>query len=265
MPSNPMSEVSPQPSAVLVAHRGDPWRYPENSLAGYRAALAAGARFLETDVQLSRDGVPVLSHDTSLQRLAGVDLDIRTTRLAQLGELPMGYPERFGDRFDELRIATLDDFASLLAQWPRATAFVEVKAESWAGWSRAGVERILTALRDVAAQCVVISFEDAVVEQVAAGGGFRVGWILSEWSQAARQRAEDLRPDYLFVGRQHLPASAAPLWRGPWRWVVYTVDDRDSVADFLARGFDLIETDRIGELLQASLPTATGITSRPPA
>ncbi|HBH35210.1 MAG TPA: glycerophosphodiester phosphodiesterase, partial [Gammaproteobacteria bacterium] len=38
-----------------VAHRGDPFRFPENSLAGYHSAIAAGANYIETDIQLTAD------------------------------------------------------------------------------------------------------------------------------------------------------------------------------------------------------------------
>ena len=42
---------------ILIGHRGEPESWPENSLAGYRAILEAGARYIETDVQITADGV----------------------------------------------------------------------------------------------------------------------------------------------------------------------------------------------------------------
>ncbi|MGF1546037.1 MAG: glycerophosphodiester phosphodiesterase family protein, partial [Thiotrichales bacterium] len=56
----------------LVAHRGYALRYPENTLPAIEAALAAGARYVEIDVQLSADQVPVLFHDRSLMRMCEV-------------------------------------------------------------------------------------------------------------------------------------------------------------------------------------------------
>ncbi|MEU0895688.1 glycerophosphodiester phosphodiesterase [Streptomyces massasporeus] len=57
------------PSPVAVAHRGDPYRIRENTVASLRSALRRGADAVEIDVRLTRDGVPVLLHDATLKRL----------------------------------------------------------------------------------------------------------------------------------------------------------------------------------------------------
>lgn len=57
------------PSPVAVAHRGDPYRVRENTVASLRSALHRGADAVEIDVRLTRDGVPVLLHDATLKRL----------------------------------------------------------------------------------------------------------------------------------------------------------------------------------------------------
>jgi glycerophosphoryl diester phosphodiesterase len=60
------------PSRSLIgAHRGDSAHWPENSQAAFESAIAAGADFIETDVRLTRDGVPVACHDADFARLCG--------------------------------------------------------------------------------------------------------------------------------------------------------------------------------------------------
>lgn len=61
---------------LIIAHRGYSARHPENGTAAFEAAIAAGADFIETDVRLTRDGVPVCWHDPDLKRLAGRDESI---------------------------------------------------------------------------------------------------------------------------------------------------------------------------------------------
>jgi glycerophosphoryl diester phosphodiesterase len=53
---------------LVLAHRGVHHDARENTLASFEAALAAGVDGIETDVRLTRDGVPVLFHDASVRR-----------------------------------------------------------------------------------------------------------------------------------------------------------------------------------------------------
>src|SRR5277367_6919432 len=63
---------SPRNHPVIVAHRGDSYHAPENTLEAARLAWEAGAPAWEFDVQLTRDGVPVILHDESLLRTTNV-------------------------------------------------------------------------------------------------------------------------------------------------------------------------------------------------
>lgn len=58
---------------TAVGHRGDPYRARENTLPSICSALDRGADAVEIDVRVTRDGVPVLLHDATLERLWGHD------------------------------------------------------------------------------------------------------------------------------------------------------------------------------------------------
>ena len=242
-------------NSVLIAHRGEPVTRPENSLAGFELVLGAGARFIETDVQITADGVPVLSHDPSLLKITGRDLVITETAYRDVAALPAGYPERFGAAFAHLRITRLAEFARLLRRWPEACAFVELKHASLTAF---GTERVvgivLETLADVLGQCTLISFGDQALHYCRKACRLPLGWVLPEWSQATRDRALELAPEYLFCNRTRLPSEPAPLWEGPWRWVVYPLNEPDAIRHMLARGAQLVETDNISTLLETPLP-----------
>ncbi|NJC04764.1 glycerophosphoryl diester phosphodiesterase [Sphingomonas kaistensis] len=72
------------------AHRG---RHgpgvPENSMAAFRAAIAAGAG-IECDLRLSRDGFAMLFHDSSLERMCGIAAETESVHAATLMALPLG-------------------------------------------------------------------------------------------------------------------------------------------------------------------------------
>lgn len=52
----------------VIAHRGARTEAPENTLAAFERVIETGAKWLETDVKLTHDGVPVLLHDETLER-----------------------------------------------------------------------------------------------------------------------------------------------------------------------------------------------------
>jgi glycerophosphoryl diester phosphodiesterase len=70
----------------IVAHRGAPGEWPENTLPAFERAIALGADNVELDVRLSRDGVPVVYHWTYLQELttlSGPVFDYTASELRQ--------------------------------------------------------------------------------------------------------------------------------------------------------------------------------------
>ncbi|MGL5017527.1 MAG: glycerophosphodiester phosphodiesterase family protein [Luteolibacter sp.] len=72
---------------MIAAHRGD-WRnHPENSLAAIRSCIAMGLEIVEIDVRLSADGIPMLMHDKTLERMSNGSGKISHRTAAQLGSL----------------------------------------------------------------------------------------------------------------------------------------------------------------------------------
>lgn len=85
--ATPLTPVTP---VTAVAHRGDPYRFRENTLPSIRSAIERGADAVEIDVRVTRDGVPVLLHDAALERLWGHDLRLDRLTHAEVTELTGG-------------------------------------------------------------------------------------------------------------------------------------------------------------------------------
>ncbi|MFI8195884.1 glycerophosphodiester phosphodiesterase [Streptomyces sp. NPDC085942] len=81
---------APARRVTAVAHRGDPYLARENTLPSIRSALERGADAVEIDVRVTRDGVPVLLHDATLERLWGHDRRLDRLDHAELEELTGG-------------------------------------------------------------------------------------------------------------------------------------------------------------------------------
>jgi glycerophosphoryl diester phosphodiesterase len=245
-----MKSASPDGNIQWIGHRGSPLHYPENSIEGFRAVLESGGRSVETDIQLSADGIPFLCHDVELLRLSGIeanlfDLDSETVR-----HLPAACRERFGKRFENLRLSPLASLVRLLQDYPDATAFIEIKEESAAHYGVAAVtETVLAVMNKVAHQCVYLSFAPEVVQHLASVGEVATGWVIPEWNDQNREIAETLDPQWLFCNRKRLPIANRDVWQGDWNWVLYTINEMETGEKLGMRGFRYLETDRILDIL----------------
>lgn len=75
----------------IWAHRGYSAVAPENTLAAFRAAETAGADGIELDIQLSRDGIPVVLHDETVDRTTDGRGTASDFTLPELRELDAGF------------------------------------------------------------------------------------------------------------------------------------------------------------------------------
>jgi glycerophosphoryl diester phosphodiesterase len=231
----------------FVAHRGYPRRFPENTLSSIEGAIAAGAVYVEVDVQLTRDLVPVLFHDENIRRVCGLEGTISHYTFEELRRFSASEPGRFGTRYAHERIPALAEFAALLARHPHVGAFVELKREALDNF---GTETVLArAVRDlqpVQARCVLISF---ALEPLATAkrAGWRVGAVIERWRERNQPALKALAPEFLFCDVNGLPWWGKLRFRGA-KVVIYEVDDPGVARKLARRGADLIETFAIGEL-----------------
>lgn len=142
-----------------IGHRGARGLAPENTLAGMRAAMAAGADGVEFDVQRTVDGCLVVFHDDDLKRICNVRGRIVTSTLAELRELDAG--RHFGPKFAGELIPTLDDVLETLP----ARAFVNIEAKRFRFRSDGLEAGIADAFRrhSLAGRCVVSSFNPVLL------------------------------------------------------------------------------------------------------
>lgn len=233
----------------LVAHRGYALRRPENTLAAMEAAIAAGAKYLECDVQLSSDGFPVLMHDRTLERMCGVKAAVHELTLRELRELSCGERGKFGDAYASEGIASLAGFIDLVRAHPDVRAFVEIKRVAI---ERFGRERILEAVlppMDVAIhQCAFISFSLEFLAAARAAHPIPLGAVFDTWSEREQPLVAEIDPEYVFCDVEGLPATG-PLRHGRAEIAVYEVADPAQARAWNARGVRFVETFAIAEMV----------------
>jgi len=235
---------------ILVAHRGHAAVCPENTLPALDSAVDAGARWVEIDVQLTADAVPVLLHDDDLERTSGRKVSIFSLTAAALAAVCVGEPARLGERFAGVRVPTLSEFGAWLRANPGVRAFVELKTESIQRFGRAAVvDACLQALGAPGDRWVPLSYDEAILAVCADRGAEHLAWVVREFDPETAARAEALPARWLF--RNHERMAPGPLPEGRWSWVPYEVDSPALARDLVARGARWLETMHVGALARA--------------
>lgn len=234
---------------VLVAHRGHAQVCPENTLPALDSAAVAGARWVEVDVQLTADGVPVLLHDDDLERTSGQMASVFSLTAAALAAIPVGEPGRFGARFGGVRAPTLREFAGWLDAHPRIRAFVEIKVESISRFGRTAVADACLEALGPPGRWVPLSYDDGILAVFGDRGAGELAWVVRDFDEETATRARVLPATWLF--RKHERMEPGPLPAGPWTWVPYEVGDEALARSLMARGATWLETMAVGALAEA--------------
>ena len=139
---------------INYAHRGASEYCPENTLLSFYTGVYMGANGIETDVQLTKDGVPVLFHDDTVERMMKKEGRLSDYTYAQLREFPMQTQGRTD------YIITLEQFFESFSKMDLTFA-IELKGE--------GVEEKTAALiakYGVQDKCITTSFQFAYLENM---------------------------------------------------------------------------------------------------
>lgn len=234
----------------LVAHRGLMESFPENTLISLESALLSGANYIEFDVQCTADGQLVVFHDTELLRTTGIKGNLFEMSYEELKNIRAHEPERFSLAFFNQHIPLLSDVVQLLQNYPRATAFVEIKEETLEQY---GVEQImpdlLKTLDIVHSQCIIISYNKQAIQYTRNNSDFLTGWVLHNYDTDSHQMAKQLSPDYLIVNHRKIPKNSDP-WPGDWHWMVYDITDPELALHYASHNIPLIETRDVSTMLE---------------
>ena len=118
---------------LIIGHRGASAHAPENTLAAFQMAIDAGADGVEFDVQLAKDGVPVVIHDATLKRTGGQKDGVVDLTSKELGKIDIGswfnkkYPKRANPDFVQETVPTLAQTLRLLKS-SDGLIYIELKA-----------------------------------------------------------------------------------------------------------------------------------------
>lgn len=228
----------------IIGHRGACAYAPENTLASIRKAAAQGARWVEFDVRLTREGDLVLMHDDNVKRTTNGRGRVLDLTLVELGALDAG--AWFGGDFAGERVPTLVETIALLAELGLG-ANIEIKTgKSEARATAEALARILAAHWRAAAPPLISSFEVPALEAMQAiAPHWPRGLLLKEIGGDWRGLLDRLGAATLNVDHRPLDAGKVAIARQAGRPVLcYTVNDPARARQLFAWGVSAVFTDR---------------------
>jgi glycerophosphoryl diester phosphodiesterase len=228
----------------VVAHRGASGYAPENTMAAFRLAVEMGARFIETDLHLTRDARVVAIHDPTLDRTTNGRGPVDAMSLKQVRALDAGtwFDCPAPGSFAGERVPTLDE----ILQFARETDvifYLEIKSD--ATW---GVEHAVVAtLRDTgeAARVVILSFDPATLLSVnRLDQTMMTGYLCEHPSsdlveRTVRAGARQIAPR----GDLVTPDLVSKAHQAGLQVVAWTINEPDQMRRLIAAGVDGIMSD----------------------
>jgi len=238
------------PLPRIIGHRGVRGRAPENTLAGFRKAAAMGLSWVEFDVALTADDVPVLLHDATLERTTDGKGPLAEADWAQIRELDAG--SWFGPEFAGEKIPSLEEAMGLLEELGLG-ANVEIKPAP--GRDAATGERVAEglALLPVTATGppILSSFStDALRAARETAPRFPRALLVREVGPGWQEALEELGCGLLHSGHQALTEEiVASVRRAGFPLAAFTVNERARARELFSWGVQAVFSDDPDALL----------------
>lgn len=236
---------------LLIAHRGGSLEVPENTMAAFRHALDVGVRFVELDVQMTRDGELVVIHDDTVDRTTDGSGAVGEFSFAELRRLDAG--AWFAGEHTGERIPTLREVLELCAG-AGSGVVIEVKHPDIYPGMEEKVVALVEEMWGMGAENIwCISFDhDSIRRLRRLNAELQLGYLFPP------QVGDFARPDdvvqaycpYYGTALQH-PDQVAEAHRMGKYVFVYTVDDVEDVRRLAEAGVDGMVTDKPTLMLKA--------------
>lgn len=225
----------------IIAHRGYSSQLPENTIAAFKGACEIGVDYVELDVQYTKDGVPVIFHDTDLARITGMEGNVIDYTYEELHNMDAG--KWFGTDFSGEKIPTLEETLEFF-QKEECLLYLELKD---IGDIEGFIENVVKAVNDynLSERCVYASFNYDYLKSIKQID--KESLILYITNTDKVKAIQDHPADYYglnvncvtaeMIEAVHKMESFAYIW---------TVDEPEAMKNLIAMGADGLVTNKPG-------------------
>lgn len=211
-----------------VAHRGWSGRAPENTMAAFRMAFeASDIAWIELDVQLSKDGVPVVIHDFNLRRTTNGRGEVRDWTAAELASLDAG--SWFSPKFKGESVPALDEVLREAKGKCKLNIELKTDGKRYPRIEEKVLERIIA--YDMLDEVIITSFHAGTLGRVRKlSSQVRIGLILDGWRSTLVRELREMKSDFLSISHSKLtPSRIAQLNGAGIQTMAWTVNDKKAI------------------------------------
>ena len=226
---------------INYAHRGASEYAPENTLSSFYMGLLQGANGIETDVQRTKDGILVLFHDDTVDRVSDGSGNLSDFTLAELKELKI-YGNNTTGFYD--RIVTFREFLEKFSQYDISFA-IELKGASVEEDTLSMIEEF-----GILDKTTFTSFNFEYINKIKElNPNARVGWLTGKTDDEAVKMLLDIGGEEIAPRAEDVTEELMNKWRsnnlGVRAWGVFNISLMKKMCEFQVDGMTVNFPDRL--------------------
>lgn len=227
----------------LIAHRGASLYAPENTILAFRKAKECGLAWVEFDVMLTQDRVPIVIHDERVDRTTNGTGWVRELPYSNIQNLDAG--GWFANEFCGEKIPTLKQVLLMLEEL-NLSANIEIKSSV-----NQEEETVLKVIEEIKnnlnyhSQILISSFSVSILRLVKSHGpSLNLGYLMDEWNDSWNETCNELGCLSINVKQEILnPARIVEIKNTGILLLAYTVNNEIRAHELFRQGVDAIFTD----------------------
>lgn len=239
----------------VIAHRGSSRQAPENTLASLHLAGQQGIKWVEIDVMLSGDGIPIIFHDDYLSRTTNGEGLVYKTPLAELKKLDAGSWK--SEEYQQEKIPTLREALAVISHYGMGLNLELKPCEGLEEETVAASIEVLKQYWPSELPLLLSSFSYfALVSAKALWPDIELGYNVSAIPQAWQERLEHLDCQGLHIHQCFFDVDQVTAIKAAgYKILAFTINDQALALSLFEQGLDAVFSD-VPEEIQAAIDSS---------
>ncbi len=235
----------------VIAHRGSSGTAPENTLASLHLAGQQGIKWVEIDVMLSADGIPIIFHDDYLSRTTNGEGIIHKTPLVALKQLDAGSWK--DSKYQQETIPTLAEAIAVISQYGMG---LNLELKPCEGLEEETTEASIKVLKQYWPTDLPLLLSSFNYFSLASAGEIwpevDLGYNVSAIPKAWKARLEHLSCSGLHIHQSFFEAKqVAEIKAAGYKVLAFTINNESLALDLFEQGLDAVFSDYPLQMQQA--------------